>query len=438
MDFKSLDFTSRKKLLATLAADLETLESELAETKSASLRVASNKKKYDGYLVAANTIRGVINGLEEKVMNRAEAEKLLAKAYRSAAASFGIETSLAAAPKVNEGFTVKLYEEDDIEKEEGVDTFVKKDGSSERDDTQIAEQISNLRLYRKNLPTTIKGVYSVAHVPIIPIFKNLAISTPAALKEAGFKTLHFSGDDLEGYVVMDNQAILLLDYAKYNKQFLAESMEDYEEELADYKEAYKEWKAKYSAWEEAREAYDEELEAYQKALVKYNSQLKAYQEYEKLKAAYPKLRQDFIKQMNLFKQGKRKDEPVAPKLVKPVKVPTKPEAPVEPPEEFDVAKPIRPKKPTDFDTDSLSDVVNDVLKELAENTNAEYVLVSDKYLRNPRAGSHKKTDGDVKKDKGGSGSGQEILCFWIAEKWKMRNLERKFGHVVVEDWGFPF
>jgi tetratricopeptide (TPR) repeat protein len=417
-EYKNLDFSKRHKLVETLEKDVASMMLQIEKTKAASLRVPSNKRKFDGFLVASNMVRGVLNGLSESTISKSEASKNLKEAYAKAKAAHAITISAhvennAAAAANNNGDDIDIEIDDGTEytevedRESGVDSYNK-------DDVKLANQISNLKLYRKNLPSKIKGTYSVAHLPIIPIFKNIKLSNPSVLKSAGFKTIHFSGDDLEGYVVIDKQAILLIDYDKYNKEFLKASEEEYEAEMEAYKEDFAEWKSKLAAHEEALEQHEQALEE----MDEYYEEKKVYDEYLKKVANRNKLREKFEAEMELYKEGKLKTKPVPPPRIAEVKKPVKPKDPGTFESEFLVPRPKRPLKPTDFDSSDFIEVVSSLLEELNEELNVDYVLVAETHKRNPK--------------------NPNLLCFWIAEKWKIKNLERKVGRVNVADWGFTF
>ena len=430
MDYKNLNFASPKKLLSSLRMDLEFIESELLETKSSSLRIPSNKSKHTGYIVASNIIKGVINGIEERTIKKSEVERLLKQAYARAKVSFGLEIAQPQTTESSDDFEV----EDDIKvakKQKGVDTFVKDTDDEDHDDTQITHQLAELRNAKQKLPTKIKGTYAVARAPIIPIFENLALSNPEVMREAGFKTVHLSGKDLEGYVILSDQTVLVVDYAKYNKQYREEAEESYEIAEEKYKKSLASWKEQYNDWQEAEEVYQDAKEAYDKALLKVQAQLEAYDKYQSALVAYEKARSDYQDKLKLYKQGKA-EKPVMPKPVAKVNKPktlVKPEQPAP----FKVPKPIRPKKPVDFNTEDLSTVVMAILDEVADNTNAEYTLMSDKPMRSLRM-----TTKGESIDSKSLGNNAGLIYFWIAEKWKYKNLERKFGRVVVENWAFPF
>ena len=419
--------------MLSLNTDLEFIESELLETKSSSLRIANNKSKHTNYTVASNIIKGVINGLEQKTIKKSEVESQLKIAYSRAAQAFAIEIEQPKPTIEADDFEV----EDDVEvgkKQKGVDTFVKDGEDQDHDDTRISNQLADLRKAKQKLPTKIKGTYAVAHAPVIPIFENLAMSNPEVMREAGFKTVHLSGNDLEGYVILSDQTILVVDYTKYNKQYREEAEGEYEASGAKYQKALVAWKEQYNDWKEESDSYDENLEEYEKALVKYNKQSEAYAKYVAALQVFEADRAKYAENIKLFKAGKLTTKPIAPKpiakVIKPAgKEPIKPVQPTE----FKVPKPIKPKKPVDFDTEDLSTVVMEILDEVAEHTNADYMLMSDKPMRSLRMS----TKGEST-DKKALGNNAGLVYFWVAEKWKYKNLERKFGRVVVEDWGFPF
>lgn len=395
MSYENLTFSNKAKLLKELSTKLQSLELDMASTKAKSLKVKVNKERYDSLLVAYNNIKGVISGIENGAISKDKCKEILLAAYT--------QSEVSTSKSTESSFKVSLYNGENEEREAGVDTLVVDD-----DDTKVKNQLANLRTYRKNIPTSIKGVYSISKAPIIPLWNNFNLNNNKALNDAGFKTIHFSGDDLSGYVVLAEQTILLLDYDKYNKRHIESSKEEYEEDMQNYKMKVALLKKKYA---EALKEYETNLKAYDKnqEKVEYNNELQRVHE----------------RDLTLFK-AKKGPKPDKPKL-KRVALLTYPMHPDANP--MFKEKPVMPKKPVNFDKDSLSDVVTDILEQLSQNSSAKYVLMSDKYIKNPNS----KATTDITKN-----PGTGIVCFWIAEKWKVANLERKFNRVKVNDWNFAF
>lgn len=350
------DFSSRENLISSLQKSLETKKFTVKEK---------------------NRIKGVIIGLQDNIISRSQAEELLSEFS---------EKQKSALRRLELAFG----------KSESLDN-----------DLKIDVQLTSLKNFRKMLPYKMAGMYGIVKMPIIPIFKNLVFSNPKVLTEAGIKVLHFSGTDLEGYVVLDQQAIFLVDYEAYNKFYLEDSektfeqkMKSYEEQMSAWEQAHKDWKKSVRIYEKAFSEHDTNLKKYQEDLKKYQEDLNAYENY--------------LESKRRFKKGDSEEIPLRVRKPKPPVQPVLPEQP----KLFSLKKPEKPKKMPDFSVDSVVDVVEELLIAAAKELGRQYVLVSDRFVRNPRNPSQ--------------------LCFWIAEKSKIQFLERKNGRLLVKNWGFPF
>lgn len=433
MDINNLDFSSKKLLIKSLSTAIEEIENKMAVTKSFSLRNNNNRTKYSGYLIAANTLKGVISGVKSSELKRVEAKDMIQAAFKREKnadtldtvgnkASYAITSMVAPASK-------RVFKAEksasDIEATSITNTPTNLDP-----DEEIKDRVKNLKSYKKDLPASINGTFSVVYVPVVPLFKNLAISNSKILNEAGFKTIHFAGSDLEGYVVIDKQAILLFDYDKYNKVHLADAEEIYEEAIEQFDSDLEDWNLRYKAWKQKRVTFDSEMVDYEDQMHEYHTKISVYQkllaEHKKTKAHanyVARVTKEHKIAVESYENSHTKDEEKPELKLTHNRTDFKkrePEAPVkpnEPPVKF-TPKPSRPEKPKAFNTGNLSDIVNKLLLEFNEEMSVSYELASDQFKINP--------------------NNSKLHCFWLVEKWKMKNLTKHFGKVSIANWGFTF
>lgn len=200
--------------------------------------------------------------------------------------------------------------------------------------------LAQIRGLRSKLPSSLgQSLFKIVYLPIVPIFSNFNLADPKLLNAAGFKTFHL-GSELDGYPVLADQAILIIDYDKVDQLQMSLEKEDIDERRPEHKQALKEYKEKLAAWEE---------------------------------------------------EGDEK-----------------------------IPKPVRPaplSRPKGIARDDMSEIVIQLTKDMKEQFNVDYVLMSTEHRNNPK--------------------NNKLVCFWLAERWKVRKLDRS-GRASVEQWDFAF
>lgn len=395
MSFASPNFTSRTQATETIKKDLKKVSDLLRECKSYSMRHEVNKKKFELLSSASNTLKGVIRGIDDKSIAKQEAMDLTASAYQKINRFFMHEY------KVESANTQNKLSQSDAEKElfHSPEELKEKArlAKQQNQSDKIANHILDLRDFKMKLPTKVKGYYTVAKMPVVPMFKNPIISNNIeVLRDAGFKPYSYSGKQLEGYAILADQAILIVDFEAY----AADNRAEKEDEFSELMEAYR---SELKAWKEDKESHEARK---QQLISDYNDE---YDEWLSRREAYQTYAERLKKKPSLAK-FKAPEDPGAPPKTLDQAVLDK---------EFDMPKPKQPKiEPLDIE-DSY-DIATKIVEELSARTNEDYVLMSQHYVLNPRAlnGKH--------------------ICFWIIEKWKVSRLSKSYQNVNVNSWSFPF
>lgn len=292
---------------------------------------------------------------------------------------------------------------------------------AKRVDKQITDRLSEIRSLRNKLPAELGNtLFKIVYLPVVALFPNRNFTDTRLLEKAGFQTYQFPGDDLKDYPVLANQAILLIDFAKFDEMYAAKKREDSQDKVADHKQALADWKEANLEWEAQvaqaeQEIADwlEEKASIAKRQAKFDAYLEAAREYDAKYKVY-------IQEQKDFKAGKLNKMPVKP--VKPIPV-KPPKVLGTQPEPFDEEAHPRPKRPKplsrnfNIDIDDMSDIVVELTRDLRELLNVDYVLMSAQHRKNPK--------------------NSNIICFWLAERWKHKKLE-KTARVSVDSWNFAF
>lgn len=291
----------------------------------------------------------------------------------------------------------------------------------DRRTSQITTQFSAIRRLRDKLPSDLgNALYKIVYLPVVAIFPNKNFSDNRTLEKAGFRTYHFPGDEMQGYPVIADQAILMIDFEKFNQMYAAAKKEASADAYADHKDALAAWRAANKEWEAKRDAQNEAVEEWQAAADKQASKVRRFEAYLEASKIYAEAFEKYQKELAQFKAGKISKAPTKPNkpipVMKPKELPPQPEA-------FDEEANPRPERPKSMSRnfsvslDDMSDVVIELAKDLRELLNVDYVLMSADHRSNSKNGS--------------------VICFWLAERWKYKKLE-KIARVSVQSWNFAF
>lgn len=295
------------------------------------------------------------------------------------------------------------------------------DANSDKVDRQIATRFSEIRKLREKLPANLgNSLFKIVYLPVVGLFPNRVFTDTKVLNSAGFKTYHFPGSDLKDYPILADQAILLIDFEKFNQMYADKKRDDAQDELADHKDALLEWKKADAKWQERVEESDQAIAEWHELREKYLARKEKYDAYLTANENYAAALQKYTDQMKEFKAGKIAKLPKRP--IKPLLV--KPPQKIGPmPKEFDIEEHPRPKRPKpvsrnfSLDVDDMADIVVELTRDLRDLVNVDYVLMSSIHRKSPKNAN--------------------IICFWLTENWKHKKLE-KMAKVSVENWNFAF
>ena len=292
--------------------------------------------------------------------------------------------------------------------------------------SQISTRFSEIRRLRDKLPSTLgSALFKIVYLPVVAIFPNRNFTDVKKLNEAGLKTYQFPGGELKDYPILANQAILLINFSKFDKMYSDQKNEEAPKSVAGHKEALADWKEAMAKWEKRADDLDQELTEWfekKKVFVEQRAKYEQYLEDARIFSENPITPAEYRKAMLAYKLGKTKIKPK--KLEKPIEVAAPTPLPPQP-KKFDAEdypKPERPKpikQKFNIDPEEMADVVVELTRDLNEMHNVDYVLMSVKHKANTKS-----TDGDM-------------ICFWLVERWKYKKLE-KYGRVTVNSWSFAF
>ena len=292
--------------------------------------------------------------------------------------------------------------------------------------SQISTRFSEIRRLRDKLPTTLgSALFKIVYLPVVAIFPNRNFTDVKKLNEAGLKTYHFPGSELKDYPILANQAILLINFSKFDKMYSDQKNEEAPKSSSVHKESLADWKAAMANWEKRAEDSEKEITEWfekKKVFVAQKAKYEKYVEESRIYSENSLTPAEYSKASLAYKLGKTKIKPK--KLEKPIEVSEPKPLPPQPKKfnEEEHKKPERPKpvqKKFNIDLEEMSEIVVELTRDLNEIHNVDYVLMSVKHKANTKS-----TDGDM-------------ICFWLVERWKYKKLE-KYGRVTVNSWSFAF
>lgn len=417
------DCKGKTQCVNLLASSCEGL-STIVGNKAIDRRSVDGRKFLTEIEAGLNTLQGVRNGIEEALLTPSEAKSYVRRVYNSISSAQVPEIKSAAVSKEITENSVRVAINKTLAKVKsgelkvkGFDPATMEISASELDidpkqmaklgrelkqalkdnddggyvvdvksDDETRRQLDHLREFRKVLPNKMAHTYSVVEMPIIPIYGDYRLSNPEVLKKAGFDCVRFSSEDLEGYVVLKKQSVLMIDYQRYLKSHEESIQEDLEIADTEYRKALAKWKLKKKEWDERHAEYEAKMAEYEEALDKFNSRLEKW---------------------NKTPEGQRKAKPTM-KLKPPAEI-----------EEFEIPRPPRPKAAKPLAKDELDQLAEMILNKLNQHLSNKVALVSEHGVANVK--------------------NPQIMCYWISEQWKINALQKVFGSgATAEEWGFPF
>ena len=235
--------TKRRELTRILEESSTSLAESIDKLATKKRSLSKTRKSVE---VVLNTVNGMINGLVSESITLPELRSVCRDisnksipritdalqvesesiAENEAVAHAVAEAAVESNPELTESLSKKSWKGELAEQWRDIQTEVRnsvacssqdadfrKQLRLELESSRVGDYLSMIKAESRNLPTTLKGGYGVARLPIVPMWEN-----PMGVTSAKLKALAVRHGSIGGYPVLEGQFVLLI--SKHEMQFL--------------------------------------------------------------------------------------------------------------------------------------------------------------------------------------------------------------------------
>lgn len=216
--------TTKKELLSSLSATRLKIVGDLDFLRTSEKRRFIQSR--NSLVACSNLLEGLGNGIVEGVLSKAVVKeagatltnKFIPQLVAGVSSQVDIDQRASGeseriAPAIVERIKVSMSNKDVAEATRTAKTSTSTAGDSVDGTNPFSELDALAKTSRAALPMKLKGEFQVVRVPVVPVFAKYIPSLAEGLVRAGFRAV-----DIEGFVVLKDQTLLLVSKSKANSQ----------------------------------------------------------------------------------------------------------------------------------------------------------------------------------------------------------------------------